>query len=196
MKIAILGWGSLIWNPGNLGINKEQGKNGWFDDGPMLPVEFARISKDGRLTLVIVDKKEVESVQTLYGISKYTELDHAILDLAVREGCGKNKIGSYVKSEDEFVPDKFECKNEIKSWIDEKEDIDAVIWTNLPEKYWYLNDENEKIDVDKTKIIQYLDDLSSNKKALAEQYVRRTPVAVNTKMRQEIETKLEWSKIL
>ena len=193
MKIAILGWGSLIWNPGNLGIDKTQGENGWHDDGPELPVEFARISKDGRLTLVIVPGEK--PVHTLYAISTFTELDHAVLDLAVRESCGKDKIESYVKSENKFVPNKFECKDEIKNWIFEKKDIDAVIWTNLPEKYWYLNDENERIKIDKTEIIQYLGDLPSNKKALAEQYIRRTPKGIYTKQRKIIEQILGWTGI-
>ncbi len=50
MKIAILGWGSLLWQPKDLQFDKGIG---WSENGPMLPVEFARISKDGRLTLVI-----------------------------------------------------------------------------------------------------------------------------------------------
>lgn len=48
MAIAILGWGSLIWCPGNLRI-----RGPWRHDGPVLPIEFARISADGRLTLVV-----------------------------------------------------------------------------------------------------------------------------------------------
>jgi 1-acyl-sn-glycerol-3-phosphate acyltransferase len=48
MRIAVLGWGSLIWSPGNLKIDRE-----WHEDGPFLPIEFARVSQDGRLTLVL-----------------------------------------------------------------------------------------------------------------------------------------------
>jgi hypothetical protein len=48
MKIAVIGWGSLIWCPGSLRI-----QTAWHNDGPSLPIEFARILKDGRLTLVI-----------------------------------------------------------------------------------------------------------------------------------------------
>ena len=48
MKIFFLGWGSLIWFPDNLSKKGE-----WYRDGPCLPVEFARISNNGRLTLVL-----------------------------------------------------------------------------------------------------------------------------------------------
>ena len=49
---AILAWGSLIWDPKDLEYNKQLG---WIYDGPNLPIEFARISKNGRLTLVITE---------------------------------------------------------------------------------------------------------------------------------------------
>ena len=56
MKIAILGWGSLIWNPDKLDFDKDFG---WDPDGPKLPIEFSRISSNGRLTLII-DKKPIQ----------------------------------------------------------------------------------------------------------------------------------------
>ena len=39
MKIACLGWGSVIWDPRALPIQRE-----WFKDGPFAPVEFTRQS--------------------------------------------------------------------------------------------------------------------------------------------------------
>ena len=52
MNIAILGWGSLVPDPRGLPI-----AGGWHQGGPILPIEFSRISKDGQragcLTLVI-----------------------------------------------------------------------------------------------------------------------------------------------
>lgn len=38
-QIAIIGWGSLVWDPRDLPIESP-----WHDDGPELPIEFARIS--------------------------------------------------------------------------------------------------------------------------------------------------------
>lgn len=61
-------------------------------------------------------------------------MDEAILDLAIREGSGKGKIGVYNKETDIFIPSNFEMKANIKSWIAET-DIDAVIWTNLKSNF-------------------------------------------------------------
>ncbi|HOW68396.1 MAG TPA: hypothetical protein P5055_13320 [Candidatus Paceibacterota bacterium] len=55
MSIAILGWGSLIWNPRDLPITGD-----WQGDGPVLPIEFTRISDNGRLTLVIDERHGVD----------------------------------------------------------------------------------------------------------------------------------------
>ena len=44
MKIAILGWGSLVWDSRQLPHSGE-----WHTGGPVLPIEFSRVSKDGRL---------------------------------------------------------------------------------------------------------------------------------------------------
>ena len=48
MRIAIIAWGSLVWDPRTLQI-----KGDWVASGPELDIEFSRVSKDGRLTLVI-----------------------------------------------------------------------------------------------------------------------------------------------
>ena len=92
MKIAILGWGSLIWLPKDL---KFDTNSGWKENGPVLPIEFARISKDGRLTLVITPNGT--DVPTLYAVSSFDSLDLAVLNLAVREGSGRKSIGYYDK---------------------------------------------------------------------------------------------------
>lgn len=125
MKIAILGWGSLFWQPKELAFDKEFR---WKEDGPTLPIEFARISSNGRLTLVLTEKGT--EVPTLYALSTHKTVNEAILNLAVREGSGRKSIGFYNKKEEKFSPEIFKFKQNIKNWI-EQTDFDAVIWTNL-----------------------------------------------------------------
>lgn len=57
-KIAILGWGSLLWD---LDGDFSKWVEPWEFDGPTIPIEFSRISgtREGALTLVIDQKKGV-----------------------------------------------------------------------------------------------------------------------------------------
>src|ERR1700722_18672522 len=48
VKSVVLAWGSLVWDPRDL---QTAGK--FVANGPLLPIEFCRISADGRLTLAI-----------------------------------------------------------------------------------------------------------------------------------------------
>ncbi len=189
MKIAILGWGSLIWQPKKLEYNKSFG---WQKDGPILPIEFARISKDGRLTLVITENGS--KVPVSYTLSNYQNLDEAILNLAVREGSGRNSIGSYNKIDDTFSHDVI-FKQNILGWIIEK-DIDAVIWTNLGENWDIKNEKGEIISqIQPNNRIEYLKELKGNTSVLAEEYIRRTPSQIQTHFRKLIEEELKWKPI-
>lgn len=189
MKIAILGWGSLIWQPKELEYNKTFG---WNEDGPILPIEFARISKDGRLTLVITENGTKSPV--LYTLSNYHNLEEAILNLAVREGSGRNSIGSYNKSKDTFSS-KFLFKDEIKNWI-KNTDFDAVIWTNLGENWNIKNDKGDIIrQIEPERRIEYLKELKGHTSAIAEEYIRRAPHQIVTAFRKKIESELNWTVI-
>ncbi len=186
---AILGWGSLIWQPKELAYNKTFG---WQKDGPILPIEFARISKDGRLTLVITENGT--KVPVLYTLSNYHNLEEAVLNLAVREGSGRNSIGSYDKNKDTFSS-KFQFEDEIKNWI-KNTDFDAVIWTNLGENWNIKNEKGDIIrQIEPERRIEYLKELKGNTSVIAEEYIRRTPIEINTDFRKEIEKKLNWTFI-
>ena len=190
MNIGILAWGSLIWQPKDLFFDTEFG---WKEDGPILPIEFARISKDGRLTLVITQNGAL--VPTFYTASKYKTLDEAILNLAVREGSGRRSIGFYDKTKNEFSHNVFFAEN-ILDWMNEN-DFDAIIWTNLGENWNLKNEKGEIIiQIRPENRIEYLKSLKGNTSALAEEYIRKTPVQIKTKYRAKIEAELNWKPIL
>jgi len=80
-RIAILGWGSLIWDPGEHAIASR-----WHADGPCLPIEFARKSGGMRVTLVIVPRYEHLS-RTYWALSAFGDVGAAAQNLREREGC-------------------------------------------------------------------------------------------------------------
>ena len=110
MKIAILGWGSLIWDPGTLAYDL---KEGWSTEGPFLPIEFARISNKNRLTLVITDEAKENLVKTLYAISSFDSIGPSIKNLTHRENTNFLDIGFYKKKNKQFFPSDFKYKEEI-----------------------------------------------------------------------------------
>jgi len=187
MKIAILGWGSLIWLPKDLKFNANVG---WKENGPVLRIEFARISKDGRLTLVITPNGT--EVPTLYSVSSFDSLDLAVLNLKKREGTVEENIGSYNKSKDEFSLKDFSFKENITNWI-QTTDFDAVIWTNLPENWEIRNKEKVVIKtIDPNDRIEYLQNLKGSESALAEEYIRNTPKQIATTYQKKIIETLGW----
>lgn len=191
MKIAILAWGSLIWQPKELAYNKNFG---WQKDGPILPVEFSRISKDGRLTLVITENGTFN--KTFYTLANENlSFEDVFENLRIREGkCNRRDIGFYKVKKDEFHS-KFQFEDEIKNWI-KNTDFDAVIWTNLGENWNIKNEKGDIIrQIEPERRIEYLKELKGNTSAIAEEYIRRTPIEINTDFRKEIEATLNWTPI-
>lgn len=178
MRIAILGWGSLIWEPGDLPLQTD-----WIMGGPQLPLEFSRAStsRDGALTLVI-DPKNGTMVQTRYAISERSVLPEAIEDLRKREKTASDSIGYVNLTEGSkrcnFHP---EVGDVISRWAEDN-NIDAVIWTDLPSNF------SEKIGADFSvpKAIEYLKTLSQDGATKARRYIREAPNEVDTLLRRMV----------
>ncbi|SEP97383.1 hypothetical protein [Flavobacterium urocaniciphilum] len=188
---AILGWGSLIWDPKDLDYNKQLG---WIYDGPNLPIEFARISKNGRLTLVITENGTFNKTFYTFANMKLT-FEETIENLRKREGCNKKDIGFYKAETDEFHSEDFKYKEEIRNWSNEKK-IKNIIWTDLPEKWSYKNENDETINVNPKERIEYLKNLTGEKKELAEEYIIKSPIEIQTLYRKQIEEELLWLPVV
>jgi hypothetical protein len=129
MSVVVLGWGSLIWNSGKLPL-----RGGWEQNGPTLPIEFSRISRDGRLTLIIDDENGA-TVPTRFAKSPRTELQDAIDDLWDREGKPlKASIGFLDRSSGAGRARLPAVRQAINAWATER-DFEAVIWTDLSSNF-------------------------------------------------------------
>ena len=184
MKIAFLGWGSLIWDPRELKV-----KGWWKKDGPFLPIEYARISKDGRLTLVIHPK--VKRVRTLWTYSSYNNIHKAIRNLRMREGIKLkhiSRIGHVSIYNDNINNHAAYCvAGLVKKWAIRK-GIGTVIWTDLQENFM------SKLDVDfsENAAIDYLRGLTKDEKERARQYIQETPWQIVTHLRTRIKRGVGW----
>ncbi len=175
-RIAVLGWGSLVWDARELPIQRE-----WFKDGPLVQVEFARQSRDKRITLVL--EKNSPAVRTLWAVMDCTNMEDATESLWNREGRPKREhICKWSKGE--RSPDLI---HGLEAWIQSRS-IEEVIWTGLPPTF---NDtENESM---LEQILKHLNDLSGAERDNAERYVRKTPRQIDTPYRRMIESSLGWT---
>ncbi len=180
MVIACLGWGSLIWDPRDLPIRTE-----WRTDGPSLPVEFARQSVNGRITLVIAE--DTDPIPVLWTALDLASLHEGRQALALRESIPlahmESSVGAWSSS---LSPDRSEFQA-IAEWADAA-GVTGVVWTALKPKF-----AGKPIKPSCDQIIDYLANLEGETRQLAEEYVRRAPTQVTTSYRQRIERELGWT---
>jgi hypothetical protein len=181
--IACIGWGSLIWDRRNLGVDGR-----WRADGPALPIEFARQSSDGRITLVIV--QGFVSVPTLWSVFNTCDLAEARESLRQRERIprsgARHLISHWCRGENPVSdPDAT-----ISAWGAGR-DLEAAVWTNLPPKF-AGHDGRIPTEAD---VVANLEALENEAQAAAEEYVRRAPRQIATAYRRAIEGALGWTPL-
>lgn len=182
MKIAVIAWGSLIWDPRTLNI-----KGRFNPSGPKLPLEFSRISKDGRLTLAIT-KKYGTPCQSYVATSAYDNMQDAVLNLWERESGPRSVSGKW------FNPNK---RLETVSWLmkgkpfpNEEQyrimnkwlkgtDYDAVIWTSLKLKFYEVTHNQ----FTPKNAIKYLRSLPDDARERAVEYINKSPPEIRTHVR-------------
>jgi hypothetical protein len=177
-RIAILGWGSLIWAPRSLPL-----EGAWQTGGPALPVEFSRISADCRLTLV-VDSVNGAAVPTRYALSPRKDLDDAIRDLKEREGTTTKRIG-YVELDSRrdsgAFPEQVAVHDGVAEWA-RSHGFSAVIWTALPTNF--AKKTGRPFSVQNAS--EYLRSLPESAREVALKYIGNAPEEVMTPLRREI----------
>jgi len=178
MNIVCIAWGSLLWKPGALKL-----ASGWHPGGPRLPLEYARQSDDSpELALVLCEGARL--LPTYWAYLDTQDLDAARVMLGTREKITPARP-DYIGS----IPpvDGARTDARIAAWLEEK-GIDAAVWTALPPKFDGVSGRVPTAD----EALAWLDSCGAEQRAAAEDYIRRTPAHIDTRMRRVFAARLGW----
>lgn len=179
--VAVIGWGSLIWDPRDLELASE-----WLTDGPMLPMEFARFSSRDRLTLVLTEGVPEQS--TLWAISASDPFEEASTDLEARERCGPKGIGSWPRLAGGSSIRTYDAA--LEAWVGGKR-LDGAVWTALG-----TTDASKKRGLlSEDARLEYPRALERDgRAAAAREYIERAPAQIRTPFRELVKRELGWGR--
>jgi hypothetical protein len=185
VKSVILAWGSVVWDPRDLRIAAKFTAN-----GPLLPIEFCRVSDDGRLTLAI-DETFGALCKTYSAPSSLESLDAARDDLCQREGMADAQAIGFVelasnRQSDLAMENHPQVVATIAAWAESLR-YDAAIWTALTSNFDEWGKGGEPFSV--SAALQYLETLEGQdpaKFAQALAYIRKAPPEIETPVRDEV----------
>ncbi len=132
---------------------------------------------------------DAERVRVLWVNAGTDNLEGAIENLRKREGTKTERIGFV-----DLVGDRRKSgvipslARDIEKWARDK-DIDAVIWTDLCPYF----EKPTGTAFTEENVVRYLANLPDNARRRAEEYVRKAPPQIKTRMRLVIEKRLGWT---
>lgn len=186
MRVAILGWGSLLWDRRADFVEFNDRYRDWQLDGPTLKIEFSRVSysRRGALTLVI-DEQHGAPTTVAWCPSNRDALADVVRDLGCREGTTEKRIGRvYAGQAHAFAPGTVE--HSILAWAEGKQ-LDAVVWTALDSNFH----EHTKRTFSVEAAVEYVGGLEREARVKAVEYVARAPDFVRTPVRAALQ-RVQW----
>jgi hypothetical protein len=183
-RIAILGWGSLLWEDRHP-FDDQHGP--WSGNGPTLKLEFSRISSSrrGALTLVI-DPVHGTPNHVAFAISRRSNLNTAIADLREREGATPVNIGFLSLGTGRHRSHCRATLDAVRLWAAQS-NIDAAIWTDLPSNFSERTGSEFSVEF----AVEYLSRLGPAAKKIAYTYIRRAPTFIQTPLRRAVSSTLQ-----
>lgn len=194
--MAVLAWGSLIWDPDGFQHVVEPGwaasdrdpEGVWrFGAGPALPIEFSRISakRPGALTLVI-DSAHGAPCRTAVALSRRETVEAAAQDLAARERAPLARIGVWSAAV-AVTAAEVEPLGAIEAWAREA-GCAGVVWTALESNFEAQAGEPFSLDA----AARRLRALHGAAWREAAAYIRRAPPETDTPLRRALEATAWW----
>ena len=182
MRIAFLGWGSLLWD-----VRPEFASTHgpWHPDGPTLPIEFSRISVSrGRALTLVIDHDCGSDCVVAFAFSSRESSDDAVADLRCREGTTLGNIGYCFSNELRHRSSSDQTLGVVRQWATTKQ-IDLVVWTDLTSNF--ASKSTGKAPFSVPNAISHLQLLPIEARAGAAEYIWRAPSFVDTPLRRAVQ---------
>ena len=183
-KIAIIGWGSLIWD---LEILAPHTAGEWqMAAGPKLPMEFSRVSPKRKLGLAVcLDPAVGVPCQTHIIRSARRDIHAAIEDLRARERAPAGRIGAFHTSfQHGRMP---EVVALVQAWCAAK-GWDGAVWTDLEPNF----EAHTKRGFSVGEGIRYLKTLRGESLKEAYNYIQNAPAQTATPLRAALAQDKWW----
>ncbi len=186
LNIAIIGYGSLIWDLDDLAPNVA---GPWRRGaGPLLPVEFSRISPKRKQALVLVVDDEAEAPSPTSVIaSARAHLDDAVTDLARRERCPPERLGMAAKGGRYRIGRSAPALAAVEAWL-ATSPYDAAVWTELDGNFA----QHTGTPFTLAAAHAYLQRLTGESLAEAWRYLENAPEETNTPLRRHMRAQDWW----
>ncbi|WP_288475765.1 hypothetical protein [uncultured Pantoea sp.] len=175
MKIACLGWGSLIWKTGALPVASQ-----WHHDGPAVPIEFVRIADGGELSTAIC--LNARPVPVLWAWLNTASLESACRALRIREAIPDSRadgIGMMTVTDNAAGP--------LATWAQAK-GIEGLIWTGLPARMASVEGQIPTLEDAR----HYLQQLTGETRTHAFHYIEQVPAQIDTDYRRALADLTRW----
>lgn len=184
-RIAILGWGSLIWDLDDLAPHVA---GPWsLRAGPRLPMEFSRISVKRRMGLVVALDAEAGRPCATHAVrSARGDLGAAVADLAARERAPLDRVGWATATGlgRGRLPG---VRVAVADWC-AAAGWDAAVWTDLEPNFEAMTGAPFSVPAG----IAYLRGLAGDSLAEAHRYIRNAPATTRTPLRRALARDAWW----
>jgi hypothetical protein len=187
-RVAILGWGSLIWKAATLRdalVGGDRGEAAWHEGGPPLPIEFSRISgpKQERYLSLVIDRKHGVLVPTRLALSSRLAYEEARIDLADREHTAIDQIAVVDLATGRSSSREVSVRDAVRRWARSTK-VAAVVWTDLPPNFGQGGKGGPKA-FSTDEALTFLRDLVGPSLIRAREYMTRAPREVDTPVRRQ-----------
>lgn len=185
-RVAVIGWGSLIWDLDDL-APKVTG--GWrMGAGPTLPLEFSRISPKRLMSLVVVaDPDHGAACPTSVILSARDNVEAAAADLALRERAAPERIGLHCARTRRTRASDPAIGAQVALWCAATGAAGAV-WTDLTRNFEAETGRPFSV----AEGLVYLRGLSGEAAAEARRYIDGAPRQTDTPLRRALAQSAWW----